>query len=389
MRNNNILSLKLKIFFIAEFAAVACFFPFLTYYFQQRGLSYTEIGIAYAIYSLTGVIAQPIWGIITDKYSNKKTSIIITMSLSSLIIYNFIFAKSFHTIALSLFLLLSFQSSVAPLGDAYCYEIIDHHRDIQYGKIRLMGSLGYALAALLLGLAVKYSGINTAFIVYSISMLLGAIIVFNINYKDKTANQNIDISDFVNLIKDKKFLAFMLMIGIAYVGIGSNSSFIAILIQKTGGDVSQLGLLWFVMAISEVPAFFFGAKLLKRFGDLNLYIIGMTLFTLRYFLDSLCVSFEFVIIIQLMQGITYTLFILSSFKYLYKITPKKMKASSMTFFAAVCGTGGFIGSICGGMLLEHISIFILYKIIASMCLISLFGALLIKNKAKGASNKYE
>jgi len=44
---------------------------------------------------------------------------------------------------------------------------------------------------------------------------------------------------------------------------GSNNSYISLLIQKTGGDVSQLGLLWFILAISELPIFFFGTKLLK------------------------------------------------------------------------------------------------------------------------------
>lgn len=368
---NNTLSLKLKLLYIAEFGALACFFPFLTYYFQQRGLSYTEIGIAYAVTSITTVIAQPVWGVITDKYLNKRTTIIIAMIISSLAIYNFVYAKNFYYILFCLILLLSSQSSVISVSDAYTYEIMEHHKDIQYGKIRLMGSVGFAFIILFLGVSIKYFGINSVFVLYSVIMFFGAMIVLSIDYKDKSNIQKIDLLDIVSLIKDKRFFVFIVAIVFANIAMGSNNSYIYLLIKDTGGDVSQLGLLWFVLAISELPLFFFGTNLLKKHGVLNLFIFGMVLLTLRYFLDSICTSFVYVIIVQAMQGITFPLFFMASLEYLNSITPRKMKTSAMSFFGAACGLGGFIGNISCGILLEHISIFSVYKIISFICVICL------------------
>ncbi|MBU3111219.1 MFS transporter [Clostridium lacusfryxellense] len=376
--NNNILSLKLKILYIVEFGAIACFSPFLTYYFQLRGLSYTQIGIAYAVSSITGVITQPIWGVITDKYLNKRTTMIITMVLSSVSIYNFVFAKNFYYILFSIALLLSFQSSLISVSDAYTYEIMDHHREIQYGRIRLMGSLGFAIIALFLGILIKYFGINSAFFLYSIIMFTGAMIVCSIDYKDKTTPQKIDLADITSLIKDRKFFVFIVAIVFANIANGSNGSYISLLIQETGGDVSQLGLLWFILAISELPIFFFGKNLLKKHGELNVFIVGMLLFTLRYFLDSICTSYVYVIMIQVMQGITFPLFFMAALEYLNIITPRKMKTSSMTFFGAACGLGAFIGNIGCGLLLEHISIFAIYRIISLMCLICIGFVVVLK-----------
>jgi MFS family permease len=65
------LSTRLSLIFIAIYGALACFYPFLIYYFQKKELSYTEMGIAFAFISITGIIAQPVWGFFTDKYSNK------------------------------------------------------------------------------------------------------------------------------------------------------------------------------------------------------------------------------------------------------------------------------------------------------------------------------
>ena len=376
---NNTLSLKLKLLYIAEFGALACFFPFLTYYFQQRGLSYTEIGIAYAVTSITTVIAQPVWGVITDKYLNKRTTIIIAMIISSLAIYNFVYAKNFYYILFCLILLLSSQSSVISVSDAYTYEIMEHHKDIQYGKIRLMGSVGFAFIILFLGVSIKYFGINSVFVLYSVIMFFGAMIVLSIDYKDKSNIQKIDLLDIVSLIKDKRFFVFIVAIVFANIAMGSNNSYIYLLIKDTGGDVSQLGLLWFVLAISELPLFFFGTNLLKKHGVLNLFIFGMVLLTLRYFLDSICTSFVYVIIVQAMQGITFPLFFMASLEYLNSITPRKMKTSAMSFFGAACGLGGFIGNISCGILLEHISIFSVYKIISFICVICLGFLIVLKN----------
>lgn len=376
----NKLSINLKVLYVTEFGALACFFPFLTYYFQERGLSYTEIGITYAIYSLIGVITQPIWGYVTDKYTNKRTTIIITMILSSFIIYNFIFAKSFYYIILSIILFLSFQSSIIPISDAYSYEIIEHNKDIQYGKIRLMGSLGYAIASLFCGQIIKYLGINSGFFLYSIIILIGAIFVYRIEFKGKTTSKaKVKFYDIINLVKDKRFFVFMLSIVIANVSLGSNSSYISLLIQKTGGDVTKLGTLWFIVAISELPVLFFGTKLLRKYGELNLFILGMGLFSLRYFLDSICTSYTSVLVIQIMQGVTYPFFLMSSLQYLNKITPAKVRTSAMTLYTAVCGIGTFFGNIGSGMLLEQISIFMLYKILSFTCIICLFVVVILKN----------
>ncbi|QCX34493.1 MFS transporter [Caloramator sp. E03] len=364
MNSSNVLSIKLKFLYIFVCAAIACFMPFLTFHFQQKGFSYTQIGIALAVYSIVGVIVQPIWGFITDKYLNKRISLIITMLLSSLTIYIFIFAKGFYFILISMILVLIFQSSVMPLSDAYTYEIIGQHKQIQYGKIRLMGSIGYGVTALCIGQAVKVIGINSAFILFSIVMLLGAAMAFSIKFKGKNIQEKINASDIANLIKDKKLLIFYIMVIIVNISLGCNNTYITILIQKTGGDVSKLGLLWFVMAISETPILFFGNRLLKKFNDLNLFILAIIFFALRYFLDSISPSYIFVIAVQIMHALTFPLFLLAALNYLNRKTNPKMKTTATTVYFASSGIGAFVGNIVGGMLLEHITVFTLFKIIS-------------------------
>jgi hypothetical protein len=47
------LSIKLSAVYLTIFGALACYYPFLAIYFADRGLSYSQIGVAFAINSLT------------------------------------------------------------------------------------------------------------------------------------------------------------------------------------------------------------------------------------------------------------------------------------------------------------------------------------------------
>jgi PPP family 3-phenylpropionic acid transporter len=157
------LNIKLNTIYFIFYAALAGYYPFLTVYLVERGLSYTQIGIAYAATSLVSVAAQPIWGYITDKYSNKNNILVITMLFSSLIINAFVYIKGFPMAICGMIILVIFQSPIGPILDAYTYEIIEEHKKIQFGRIRLMGSIGYAVFSLLIGILIKSTNINSSF----------------------------------------------------------------------------------------------------------------------------------------------------------------------------------------------------------------------------------
>lgn len=375
--NEQFLSWKLSGAYIAIYGILACFYPFLTYYFQTRGLSYTEMGICFALVSLTSVIVQPVWGFIADKYANKRTILLLTMCMCSLVIYALVIASSFYLVMAGIFLVILFQSPLVPVADAYCYAIIKASGRLQYGKIRLMGSLGYAVVALILGWIVKYFGIESSYIVYSISCLLGIGLIYSIHFQDRSTRKQVHMTDVMSLL-NKKVILLLLAVAVTNISISSNSSYIAILIEKTDGAAAELGLLWFLVAISELPAFYFGGKLLKRYGELNLFILGLLLFALRFALQSLCTWYIPVLIIQLMQGVTYTFFLIASLEYLNRISPSKVKTVAMTLHAAAIAIGGIIGNLGGGVLLEYISIFVFYKVLAVNCIVGISFLLVLK-----------
>ena len=373
------LKIKLNILYFILYGSLACYSPFLTPYFLDRGLSYSQIGILFAINSLVCVLAQPFWGVITDKYASKKTTMIITMTVSGIFVFAFIISKSFYSILLAIIAFMFFQSSIISVNDANTYDLIDVHKDIKYGRTRLMGSIGYALTSLVLGVIIKFTNINVPFSAYFIFTIVGLVLFNSINEKSRRTGNSINISDIVRIIKNKRFILISISALIANVAFNSNGNYVAVLLKETGGDVANLGMLWFIVAMSELPFFFFESKVIKKYGILNIYIIGITFYAIRFFINSLCTSYQAVLAIQLLQGISFPLYLTATLQYVIKIVPPETRTTAMTVFAAITGgIGGFIGNIGGGFLLQEINVYQLYRVFAALCILSLVIGLILK-----------
>jgi len=377
---------NLKIIYFSMFGSMACFFPFLAVYLQSKGLDLKQIGIMFALWSVTGVVANPIWGFFTDRYSYKKASIMITMGLSAFAIYALVFADSFFAIAVAIVLFFGVQAPINTITDAYTYEIISQNEELHFGKIRFMGSLGYALVSFSMGMVVKMLGINTNFIGYSIAVVIALLCVSRINYKGQTTGAILQVKDVGIQLRDRRFLYYILLIVFLSISFGANNAYMSILINHNGGDFFQLGLVGFVIAMSEFPSLQMGSRLLKRFGDINILLAGLFFYAVRYFLNSVGTTSEMLIAVQAMQSLTYPLFLISTYDFIARTTPQEMRTTALTINAAAMGVGSLIGNVGGGAVLEFVSLSGLYKMLAVICLVSCLFVFGLKRLDAGYGN---
>lgn len=329
--------MKLNTLYLVVFGSLGCFYPFLTVYLQQRGLTYTQIGMVFAANAVAAVLCQPIWGYLTDKYLNKKMTMLITLSVSGLLVLVFIFAKGFYFILLAVIMFMLFMGPVTSVNDAYCFDVIESNKKLQFGRFRLMGSIGYALVALVLGVAIKVTSINIAFVVYCLLSIVAAITLYGIKYNGHSSGYRINISDIVSVVKSKQFIVLTVSAMIINAAQNANGNYLAILIENTDGDVSKLGLVWFIIAICELPAFYLGNRILKKYGALNVYCISLFFYSLRFLLDGLSSNYYMVLAVQVFQALTFPLYLIATLQYLNSISTSETRTSTITAFNAFAG----------------------------------------------------
>lgn len=370
---------------MAVYVGLACISPFLILFYQQKGLNFAQIGLVSAAYSIFGVFTQPFWGFITDKYLNKRITLIMLSVLCALIIFSFLMVNSVPSVFAAVILLSIFQNSVYPIADAFSYEIIEHNPQIQYGRIRLMGNIGYAFGALVLGLIIQRYGLRISYYIFFIVMMLASLMIAKVKFTGKHTGVKINLKDGLRLFQDKRYLILLLSATICNIAIGGNVNYVAILIQDTGGNTGILGFVWFLVALSALPVLYYGRRLITKFDMLYFYMFGSLVYALRFFLDSIVDSYTTIIWIQLLESISYPLVLLGALEYLNKITPDKVKTTSMTFYTAAYGIGGFIGNIIGGVILQNAEVFLLYKVLAGVSLLGCIVVLILKKVDQSVS----
>lgn len=358
---------KLKLFMFLISAASACFGPFLPVYFSSRNLTYTEIGIAFALNAAIGVIIQPLWGYISDKFLSKKKTLFIALSLNMISVFLFIEAKSFGAILGLIILNVIFMCALPPITDAYVFDLLEERKELSYSNFRFMSSAAWGITNLILGYVIKAFGIDYTFIIYDILSMGALIILILTKFEGKKNLNKIEFSDVKYLIKDKNLIVFFITIFLMNAAFIGGVNYMNELINFNHGDVTKLGTVWFVTCTFEVLTFFITTKLMNKFGLMRIYLVSIFLYGFKFILDYIFSSANLIIAVQVIEGVAFTLFITSSLEYLNLRTDSKVRSTAMSMYAAFGGFGAFSASLAGGVLLNIINPSQLFGILGLIC----------------------
>ncbi len=274
----------------------ACVLGYVMSYLTDKGLTTGQIGFLSAVFGLIAAFLQPILGRISDRsryFDWKKQLFIISFSIEIIAVLILVFqAKIPSAILFGLFLVGVNCMNPFVFASPFYYERFGI--PINFGRVRALGSVSYALMSFVMGQLISRFGLHTVPIAILISTILFTITVFllprfeekPLNYKNlkddpnrKTAVRGEDRTPFF-----KKYPSFIRMVAavflIMYV-FNVCSGFLFQIITHAGGDNSALGIAGAVGAICEVPMIFFFSSLAKKFSVETLILVGAIGFAVR------------------------------------------------------------------------------------------------------------
>lgn len=172
-----------KVALIYFFSSLYFYLPVLTIYYQQRGLSFLQIGTLWGVTTITIFLSEIPTGLFADKFG-RKASVIMAMAFQLLGEILFLFANNY--------LFFIFIQVIAGLGFAFqsgCIQALvydflkDQNRESEmkkiWGSINSLGQAGFIVGALASSFIVSYptrSRIILA-IVFTIVSVSAALIV--------------------------------------------------------------------------------------------------------------------------------------------------------------------------------------------------------------------
>lgn len=349
---------SLEFFF---WATLSTYYPFIVVFLMSKGYSSTIIGTILAINSFVVVIAQPFWGMVSDWVQSVKKVFILCLAIAACIMLTLPLYQSVLTLIFVFALLTFFESPLPPLMDSWVIQGIQAEKHIAYGNIRLWGSLGFSLFVYVMGKTLDYVSINIVFPAFAI---LASITIFmSTRIKITASAKSIPLKNLKigKLLKNYYYVTFLIFAVTLFIPHRASALFLANLIADVGGTQEQLGLSFSLMALSEVPIFLFSRRLIKKYKPVYLILISTVFFIIRQILFLYASTPLQAILLQMLQGPSFALFLTGTVYYIDSLAPQALKSTAQTGGSAVFfGVSGIIGSFGGGWIIDNMGLHQMY-----------------------------
>lgn len=328
----------LSLFYFAYFSLMGVYIMYLPSALSGFGYGTAQIGYIYAMAPLLRFILPFIF-----KHYIKLSSTIYLYSLLFTFIASLLFIGTVNNFYLYLF---SNALLGASMGVILPYvETISLHqltRDI-YGKIRLWGSIGFILIALLLG-EIDVTPMETIYYLSLTAFLtwIAGYFVLQYDTNDKTIEESDDKGFSL-----QRYWAFWISIFLMQVAFGGFYTFFTIYETEQGFSKEIISYLWTFSVLCEILMLYFQGKLLER-NLLNLLKIATLVTAFRWFLLYLYPSsLEIIFLSQSLHAISFALYHTAAITYIFSLYTQKRLAQQF-FLGISFGLGGGIGSLIAG-----------------------------------------
>jgi len=340
-------------FYFLYFAALASLQPFLVIFYQGLGYNGIQIGLLTGAAPLITLVAAPFGTALAD--STRRHKLIMGLGLASAIIMALALPAltSFAAIFALIGLYNIFMAPVGSLADSATMTMLGKER-AKYGRIRLGGTFGWGMFAPIAGLFVQNYGLKIAFWMFAIISLANLFVSQKFDYgkRDEKASSK---GGIWMLLQNKSWVFFLVTSFLGGVGAFSVASYLYPYMAELGATETQMGIASLIATLTEIPIFFFGHHLIKRFTSHSLFIAALAMMGVRSLLFAAAATPLTVFAIQAFGGMMFPAMWLAGVTYTDENAPDGLKSTAQGLFGAVSfGFGSAVGGFIGGVLLESI-----------------------------------
>ena len=329
--------------YFLQFLVTGTFLPFwMVYLTSVKNLSVLE---ASSIFSML-FIARVLSGIFLAPYLIKKYNFDIALKLSVgfglflAISYEFTNEKLLLGLITFLFGMIYFM--VSPLVEGLA-SLFLREENIDYGKARTYGSLGFTVIGIFIGGILSYVGNGALY--YILIILIGIFFIFmflpqpklvkNINLDDSSSHSNENLYAWV--LKDKNTILLIITIFLYQLSHTAYNNYNALYLESMNISAKWLsGVILNVSVIAEIIFFIFSKRLVKRIKPKNLLIFAGVGAVIRWSALAIFKNIYIFTVMQTFHAITFAVAHIAFILILNKDYNNKEIIDMQNLYTAIC-----------------------------------------------------
>ncbi|CAD6506815.1 3-phenylpropionate MFS transporter [Candidatus Profftia tarda] len=342
--------------YFTYFFSFGIFLPFWSLWLKGEHVSPESIGILLGI----GMISRFIGSLLIAPAVKRTSKLIIAIRLISLLALFFSIAFAFCNSWSSLLVVIAgfslFYGPLIPLTDSLA-AIWQRQVGLDYGKVRLWGSIAFVIGSAVTGEAVNIFGHKA--IIYSlwaalISMLLGMMLRPH-NMPEDVLQENTEqhSTTWRKLLTESSVWRFLLCASLQQGAHAAYYGFSTIYWQEAGYTASIVGYLWALGVVAEIFIFAFSKSLLSHVSVSRLLLISCVCAVIRWILMGSTTALPLLIMMQLLHAGSFTVCHLAAMRFIAARQGPDVIRLQAVYSALGMGGSVAIMTMVSGFLFKH------------------------------------
>jgi MFS transporter, PPP family, 3-phenylpropionic acid transporter len=345
---------KVRALYFLVFSCTASWLPIFADHLKAQGLSGLEISLVLSATPVMMLLIQPWYGVLADRIGIRKCLIASTF-LASISFLLFLFDANFlfligTTVAMSVF-----YNALQPLLDSVTLGLVQEQPRLNYGSLRLAGAAGWALTGITVGYFITSINTSVIFVVSSFSLLLAFFISLSLNdFHVETKSAQPEKQNLRVVLQNKMLVYLLAAVLLVSVGATTIWNFYSIYMKEIGASATLVGYGLSFQGLCELPLFFFSALIIQRLGVKTTLLVTLLATTIRLFLYSWVNDPHWAIAIELLHGISWSLFWVVCVESVNGLVPQQWRATGQSvLYAVYFGAGQIAGNFWTGWLYDQ------------------------------------
>ena len=342
-------AVRLSAFYAGTFLVTGIQLPFWPVWLASRGLTAREIGVLLAAAIWVKVLATPGIGALADKTGGRRV-LMGALAGAALAAYAGLLSAQSLWLLISLNLVaLTAQSALMPLGDTITLAAA-RSEGLDYGRIRLWGSVSFIFASIASGAALASSSgerVLPLVLGASVLVLVACLCIPSVRPVEGAART----AGIGAIAADPRFWIFIFSASALQASHQVYYGFGTLYWRSLDFPDTTIGWLWAEGVLAEILLFWQGRRLLARLGPIGLMVLGGVAGILRWSLAGALTWLPFIAALQLLHALTFGASHLGAMHFLSRAVPPSAAAGAQSLYAALSsGLGsGLVMGIAGAL----------------------------------------
>ncbi|AVU31790.1 MULTISPECIES: 3-phenylpropionate MFS transporter [Serratia] len=345
----------LALSYFTYFFSYGIFLPFWGVWLKGEGIAPETIGILLG----AGLVARFLGSLLIAPRVKDPSHLVSALRLLALLTLafavGFCFGNGWGWLMLVIAGFNLFFSPLVPLTDALAATWQKQIR-MDYGRVRLWGSLAFVIGSALTGQLVAVWGHNA--ILYSLifsvlAMLLGMLLKPSVMPQGEARTHSDTERSLWALLKEGPVWRFLLCVTLLQGAHAGYYSFGSIYWQEAGYSASTIGYLWSLGVVAEVIIFASSNVLFRRWNARNLLLLSACCGVLRWSLMAYSTELGWLLLIQILHCGTFTVCHLAAMRFIAARQGQEVIRLQAVYSALAMGGGIAVMTVIAGFLFEY------------------------------------